>query len=98
MTTLQSIQELHNQVFNQSLKQIDDSEAVNMMNKIKQSKSFEEKYQLLMELFLGYDNITSLNNELREFTNILSLMKKINRPNSVKDKELETLFEQALLD
>lgn len=94
MTTLQSIQELHNKVFKQDIKQIDYSEAINMITKIKQSKSFEEKYQLLLELFIGFDNIVSINVDLREFTDILNLMKAINRPKS--EINLDELFEKAI--
>ncbi len=94
MTTLQSIQELHNKVFKQDIKQINYSEAINMITKIKQSKSFEEKYQLLLELFIGFDNIVSINVDLREFTDILNLMKAINRPKS--EINLDELFEKAI--
>ena len=98
MITLQSIQELHSKVFNQNSKEIDYNKAFSMLNKAKNCKSFEEKYQLVFEVLLDYPNTIDIKQELLEFNSILKLIKKINRPNSemVKDKDLETLFEQAI--
>jgi Ca2+-binding EF-hand superfamily protein len=98
MTTLQSIQELHNKVFNQNSKKIDYNKAISMLNKAKNCKSFEKKYQLVFEVILDYPNTIDIKQELIEFNSILKLIKKINRPNSemIKDEDLKTLFEQAI--
>jgi hypothetical protein len=103
MTTLLKLQELHAKQL-QTVVKLNDEQAKLVLDEALATNDLEKQFQLIDNLFNGYDNIYTMGEVLKDnFSPLILLIKAINRAagdlfvtNVPTQSDLETLFSNVI--